>query len=167
MTDFKGQQKFQRLLDTDFGGVFAVIQSSDTFQDGWKELTGLPQKGNHNPNYKDCLAYIEEVTARDLHTRHTCPLLPVETRLNDPRARRLDQTYWGLMGELCRIYAHFVQAKAMAKHDDTEGQGVKVKKSVNYLFNNGYILPFVNDYDVLWSLICNPSSDILEVRVAQ
>jgi hypothetical protein len=156
MSDFKGQAKFRKLAETDFAEMYAVIQSSDTFQDGWKELTGMPQKGNHNPNYKDCLVYIQEVLLRDLHKTQVCPSLPVETRVDDRRWRMDDEMYWHLMFELCSVYELFVDLKIK-----------KPKRLVDWLYDHGYIKPFDNDYDHLRSLVCNPCSDTQVEKVEQ
>jgi hypothetical protein len=138
MSGYKGQQKFEELVGSDFGEVFAVIQTSDTFQDGWKELTGMPQEGNHNPNYKDCVAYLDAVFYRGLHVRHECPLLPVETRVKSRRGSVSQSDYWHLMWELCEVYSQLVD------------EGVeKPKQLVNLMYDAGLIAPHDNDYDAL------------------
>jgi hypothetical protein len=156
MKEFKGQKKFTDLIENDFTTVYVTIQSAASFQDGWKALTGMPQKGNHNPNYQDCLAYIEAVMARDLHTRATCPPLPVEKRVPDRRKDYDIGVYWFLMREFCSVHKYFVAC------------GIKKPKPiVDQMYADGTIKPFGNDYLKLRSITCNLSSDTLVEKVEQ
>ena len=156
MSGYCGQKKFKAIVENDFVRAYVNTQSAASFQDSWKALTGMPQKGNHNPNYKDCLVYIEGVLERGLDARALCPLLPVERRVTDRRKDYDDETYWHLMYELCAIYKDFV------------GSHIKcAKKVVDALYNNGFIKPFDNNYEYLRNLGCNLSLDILAAKAAQ
>lgn len=156
MSEFKGQKKFADLIENDFTQVYVVIQSSETFHDGWKKLTGMPQEGNHNPNYKDCLAYIEAVMDRGLHMRAVCPRLPVEERVPDRRKDYDESTYWHLMYEFCSIYKDFVSLHIK-----------KPKPIVDQMYADGTIQPFDNDYFHLRELGCSLSSATQAEKVEQ
>jgi hypothetical protein len=149
---YTGQKVFKQLVADNFQEVFSVIQTSATFHDGWKELTKFPRKGNFNPNWRDCLLYVEEVLDRELGY-HPCPSLPIETRMEDRRWAYTSRDYWCLMREVCLLYRYFTKMRTKP-----------CKRSVDYLYGIGALNPHDNDYEALRILVCNPCLDTLVAR---
>jgi hypothetical protein len=87
--------------------------------EGWKKLTRLPKHGNYNPNWSDCLKYIERVIQLGLHENYECPYLPVEKGLVDRRGQCSTSNYWLLMRELCLVYKSLLQVNRRCKRDGT------------------------------------------------
>lgn len=141
---FEGQQSFKNLVETNFPEVFSVVQTSDTFHSAWKELTGLPSKGNNNPNWRDCLLYIDKVIQCGLFERFPCPILPVVARVEKDLRDSVGQSeYWLLMKEVCEVYRYFVKKKVKSP-----------KPKIDKLFSGGAIKSFGNDYE---GLLCSLS----------
>lgn len=150
---YVGQKLFSNMLEKDFAAVFSTIQTNDSFHEGWKELTRLPKKGNHNPNWRDCLMYIEKVVEYNL-THHACPILPIEARMDDMRWKYSARDYWFLMLQVCLIYKHFTKMNVKP-----------CKSSINYLFNSSLIDTHDNNFDYLMEVICNRYSDTQAEKV--
>lgn len=145
---FNGQKTFRLLLKTDFETVLLTIEDLG-FQSGWKKLTKIPKHGNYNPNWKDCLRFVGKCIELDLIDLFPCPELPVMKGLNDLRSSYSNRSYWFLMLEVCKVYQYLARRNTRCKRDGW----------LKYLFNNGLIKPFNNQYSNLLEIVCNLFSD--------
>lgn len=139
---FNGQRAFKTAIENRFVDVWTEVMA-DGFQTGWKTITGCPQHGNHNPNWKDCMRFVQAVLLRESLVEKYEPVdMPFEKNF-DPKIRGCleNKAQWHLLLEVCKVY------QELAKRD---GQ-CKRKGYLDYLYNNGHIALSNNDYGKLWN----------------
>ena len=87
------------------------------FQTGWKKITGKPQHGNFNPNWKDCLDFLQKAIANNVPEKHICPDIPVSKGLGVNRDDWAVEDYWYHMYQICLLYKDCVKVDKRAKRD--------------------------------------------------
>jgi hypothetical protein len=90
------------------------------FQTGWKKITGKPQHGNFNPNWKDCLDFVEAAIRHNKHMTEECPVLPILTGLPVCRADFgytpfSREGWWAHMWAVCKLNQECVRLRRNAK----------------------------------------------------
>ena len=136
-----GQLKFKELLATQFQRCWDEI-AKHGFQTGWKNVTGKPQHGNHNPNWKDCLDFVEACFRNGKHQTDDCPDLPILKDLPVNRGAYLRGEYWRHMWDVCKLHQEAIRYCRRAKRAGLIGllyQQIRIR-----LTTTDYILMLLN-----------------------
>lgn len=115
---FGGQIGFRKALTEDFDRCFSLIMEYG-FQTGWKKITGKPQHGNFNPNWKDCLDFLQKCIAKGLDQTHVCPDIPITKGLPVDREDFDQSGYWFHMYEISTLHRDVLKKNRRGKRDGT------------------------------------------------
>lgn len=116
---FDGQQTFKAALETNFALCWRLIRELG-FQSAWKQITGKPQHGNFNPNWKDQLDFLSHAIARGLHTTNNeCPAMPMLRREDDRRRFFTTKEWWYLNWQAADLYRRGVKIDRKFKQNGT------------------------------------------------
>lgn len=106
---FDGQQSFKSALETSFPRCWQLIQEHG-FQTAWKKITGKPQDGNQNPNWKDQLDFLSHAIARGIDTTDVeCPAMPMLRREKDRKSFFTKREWWWLNWQAADLYRRGVK----------------------------------------------------------
>jgi hypothetical protein len=109
-----GQLNFKEHLTRDFASCWQMI-TEHGFQTGWKKITGKPQHGNYNPNWKDCLNFVEAGFLNGKHLTEDCPQLPILKDLPVQRDRYKREEFWRHMWDVCKLHEEAIRRFRRAK----------------------------------------------------
>lgn len=116
---FEGQVSFRSAVKKDFEKCFAAIQELG-FQTGWKRITGKPQHGNYNPNWVDCLLFLQKSIALKKCDTCICPDLPIANGLPVDRSDFDDPVdFWFHMYEVALLHKEVLTENRSGKRDGT------------------------------------------------